>query len=153
MKINWKKLLLFIIGTIIIGSIFAFLTMNNTFETLNKPFDIPKIVFPIVWTILYTLMGISLYIISETETKQDIKKKACIAYTIQLVINSLWTLIFFGLKAYFFAFLWQLFLLVFILLMIVLFYIINKKAGLLQIPYILWVLFASYLNFMIFLLN
>lgn len=152
-KINWKQLIIVILITFIIGSFFSFFTMNSmeTFNELEKPINVPSILFPIVWSILYLLMSILCYIIINSNDKR--KKSGVIVYGIQLVINSLWTLIFFGFEAYFLAFLWILLLILMVIYMIVLFYKINKTSGLIQIPYLLWIIFAAYLNFGIYLLN
>lgn len=152
MKINFKKLILIILGTIIVGSIFAIFTMNNSsYKDLVKPINIKEIVFPIVWVILYILMSISIYIISEE--KYGDKTKSYIIYIVQLIMNSLWTLFFFGLKWYGFSAFWIFLLIVAVLIMIYDFLKINKVAGLLQIPYVLWLFFALYLNISIAVLN
>ena len=153
-NLDIKKLLFYIITTILIGvipSIFVFKSIN-VYNSLNRPpFSPPSIVFPIVWTILYMLMGISIYIIMQS--KRKLKKNAKLIYYIQLVTNALWTPIFFEFKEYFLAFLWILMLIVFVITMILTFYKISKKAAYIQIPYLLWLLFASYLNFGVFVLN
>ena len=153
-KIDIKKLIFYILITYLIGvlpSIFVFKNMS-TYNTLNKPpLSPPSIVFPIAWSILYLLMGISIYIIMQS--KRKLKKNARLIYYIQLVTNALWTPIFFGFKEYFLAFLWILMLIVFVITMILTFYKISKKAAYIQIPYLLWLLFASYLNFGVFVLN
>lgn len=153
-KFRYKKLLFYIITTILIGtipSIFVFKSMN-VYNSLNRPpLSPPPIVFPIAWTILYILMGISIYIIMQS--KRKLKKNARLIYYIQLVTNALWAPIFFGFKEYFLAFLWILMLIVFVITMIFTFYKISKKAAYIQIPYLLWLLFASYLNFGVFVLN
>lgn len=148
-KINWKRLIVIIIITFVVGSFFSFFTMNNmdTFKELEKPINVPGILFPIVWSILYLLMSISLYIVI------DKNRNSLIIYSIQLIINSLWTLIFFGFGAYLLAFIWIILLLIAIVIMIAKFYNIDKKAVYLNIPYLLWVLFAAYLNLGIYLLN
>lgn len=153
MKINWKKLILITIITFAVGSLFSFFTMNNmdTFKELSKPIDVPGIVFPIVWSILYLLMSISYYIVSEKQDKN--RNESRTSYVVQLVINSLWTLIFFGFEAYLLAFIWIIILLIAVIVMIVNFYKVNKTAAYLQIPYVLWILFAGYLNLGIYLLN
>ena len=152
-KINWKKLIVILLVTFVIGGLFSFLTMKNmdAFKELNKPIDVPGFIFPIVWSILYILMSISLYIVLESNSVY--KTKGLIIYIVQLIVNSLWTLIFFGMKMYLFAFIWLLFLLILIILMIIIFSKINKKAAYLNIPYVIWVLFAGYLNLGIYLLN
>ncbi len=153
-NIDYKKLFKYIIITILIGtipSIFVFKNMD-VYNTLNRPpLSPPGFIFPIAWTILYILMGISFYKVMDSESKY--KEEAKLIYYIQLITNALWTPIFFGLKQYFLAFVWLLMLLVFVIFMVTIFYKINKKSAYLQIPYILWLLFASYLNFYIFLLN
>ena len=127
--------------------------MNNmdTFKELNKPINVPGIIFPIVWSILYLLMSISLYIVLEKDNKD--KQKAIISYIVQLIINSLWSLIFFGFEAYLFSFIWIILLLISVVVMIINFYKVNKTAAYLQIPYVLWIIFAGYLNLGIYLLN
>lgn len=153
-KLDIKKLIFYILITYLIGvlpSIFVFKSMS-IYNTLNKPpLSPPSVVFPIAWSILYLLMGISIYIIMQSKNK--LKENARLIYFIQLVINALWTPIFFGLKEYFFAFLWILMLIVLVITMILTFYKISKKAAYIQIPYLLWLLFASYLNFGVFVLN
>lgn len=127
--------------------------MNNmdTFKALEKPIDVPGIVFPIVWSILYLLMSISYYIVSGTSDKS--RNEARVAYVVQLIINSLWTLIFFGFEAYLFAFIWIIILLISVIVMIIKFYKVNKTAAYLQMPYVLWIILAGYLNLGIYLLN
>lgn len=153
MKINWKRLIIITIITFVVGSFFSWFTMNNmdTFKELEKPVNVPAILFPIVWSILYFLMSISCYII--TRSNNDSKGKTLVWYGIQLVINSLWSLIFFGFGAYLFAFIWIILLLITVVIMIAKFYNIDKRAAYINIPYILWILFAGYLNFGIYLLN
>ena len=141
-----------ILVPVIIGAIVGFLISNYMdYNTLNKPFlSPPAIVFPIVWTILYVLMGISYGILQINQLNDpDID----LIYYSQLFFNALWSIIFFVFKWRFIAYLWILILIVLITVMIIKFYERNKLAGLLQIPYLIWVLFASYLNLSIFLLN
>ena len=153
MKINWKKLIIITLVTFLVGGFFSFFTMNNmdTFKELDKPINVPAVVFPIVWSILYLLMSISYYIVSNSNS--EYKDEAKTAYIVQLIINSLWSLIFFGFEAYLLAFIWLLILLISVIIMIVNFYKVNKIAAYLQIPYVLWIIFAGYLNLGIYLLN
>lgn len=152
MKINYKKLLIYILTTFVIGSFFAIFTNDSSFyENLNKPFDIPSIVFPIVWSILYLLMAISAYLISESNNPQ--KTNALFIYFIQLIVNSFWTLFFFGFKLYLFSFIWIILLIILVIITIYKFYKINKTSAYLNIPYLVWIIFASYLNYMIYYLN
>lgn len=153
MKINWKRLIIIIVITFIVGSFFSWFTMNNmeAFKELEKPINVPGIVFPIVWGILYLLMSISYYLITISNDKN--KDKAKLIYWIQLVINSLWSLIFFGFETYLLAFIWLLLLLASVIVMIIEFNKIDKRAAYLNIPYVLWIIFAGYLNLGIYLLN
>lgn len=153
MKINWKKLIIITLLTFFVGSFFNFFTMNNmeTFKELSKPIDVPGILFPIIWTILYLLMSISYYIISNSNDKQKDESKTI--YIVQLIINSLWSLIFFGFEAYLLAFIWIIILLIAVIVMIVKFYKVNRLSAYLQIPYVLWIIFAGYLNLSIYILN
>ena len=96
-------------------------------------------------------MAISLYIVSETKSL-DIEKSYLI-YIAQLIVNSLWTLLFFGLKLRLFSFIWIVLLIILVIIMIKNFFDKNKLSGLLQIPYLLWLIFAGYLNLMIYILN
>lgn len=153
MKINYKKLIFIIVVTFLIGSFFSFFIPNSRgfYSTLEKPpLSPPGILFPIVWSVLYILMGISLYIVSESDYKRE---ENYLIYIIQLVVNSLWTLLFFGFNLQFLSFLWILLLIVLVIVMIISFYQKSKVAGLIQIPYLLWLLFAAYLNLSIYLLN
>lgn len=132
-----------------VGGFSALLTMDNmnVFDEIVKPMLTPPgIVFPIVWTILFTLMGIS-------AARVYIKGGNLLFYVIQLVFNFIWSLLFFNGRMFFLSFVWILFLWLFIILMIVSFYKTDKLAAFLQIPYSLWVAFASWLNFAIFMLN
>ena len=123
----------------------------DTFKDLSKPINVPGVLFPIVWSILYLLMSISCYLIVQSNDKD--KKEGRILYAIQLVINSLWTLIFFGFGAYLLSFIWIIILLIVVIIMLAKFYNINKIAMYINIPYVLWLLFAAYLNLGIYLLN
>lgn len=141
-----------ILVPLIIGGIVGFITSGSMdYNTLEKPvLSPPSIVFPIVWTILFTLMGISYGILKE---KSLVTPKISLIYYSQLFVNSLWSIFFFTLKWRLFAFVWILLLLSLVIIMIVNFYKQNKIAGLLQIPYLLWVTFAAYLNLAVYLLN
>lgn len=153
MKIQWKELIICIAIPLATGILSALLTRNGmkTFETLTKPaLSPPGWLFPIVWTILYILMGIASYLVlSSGNTGQN----ALTVYAIQLAFNFLWSIIFFNQRAYFFAFIWLIALWLLILLTTILFYQISKPAGYLMSPYLLWVTFAGYLNYAIYLLN
>lgn len=148
LKIYVKSILI----PVLIGGIVGILTSKVTdYNNLVKPFLAPpSILFPIVWTILYILMGISYGIL---RTKSLIDSKINQIYYTQLFINAFWPILFFYLKLRLFSFIWIILLDILILVMIVQFYRKNTKAGLIQLPYLLWSLFATYLNFAIYLLN
>ena len=137
---------------VIVGAIVGIITSGfMDYEMLEKPFLAPPgIVFPIVWTILYILMGVSYGILKSNDL---VNKEINSVYYIQLAVNSLWSIIFFVLKWRLFAFIWIILLAILIISMIRKFYEQNKIAGLLQIPYLLWVIFASYLNLAFYILN
>ncbi|MBQ9298637.1 MAG: tryptophan-rich sensory protein [Clostridia bacterium] len=137
---------------VIVGGIVGFLISGSMdYETLKQPpLAPPSIAFPIVWTILYILMGISYGIL---DSKGLVDSKVNTIYYAQLFVNALWPIAFFVFKLRFFAFLWILLLLALIIAMIKTFYEKDKTSGLLQIPYLIWTAFATYLNLAIYLLN
>lgn len=137
---------------LIIGALVGFIISGTIdYNTLKKPvFSPPSIAFPIVWAILYILMGISYGILKK---KSLLNPKINLIYYSQLFVNALWSIFFFNLKWRFFAFIWILLLLSLVIIMIVDFYKQKKIAGLLQIPYLLWIAFATYLNLAVYLLN
>ena len=140
-----------IIPVIVGGIVGLIISKSLDYNLLQKPpLSPPSIVFPIMWTILYILIGIS-YGILDSRGLND--KSVKLIYYVQLFVNELWSIFFFTLKWRLFSFLWILLLDVLVFVMIVEFYKKSKVSGLLQIPYILWCLFASYLNFAIYLLN
>lgn len=140
-----------------VGLLSAFLTKDNMniYEKITTPpLSPPALVFPIVWTILYVLMGISsglVYI--NREKAPQIAGKAFYYYSLSLVANFLWSIIFFNLGAFLFAFVCLVALLYFIIRTIICYNTISPVAAYLQIPYAVWVAFAGYLNLAIFLLN
>lgn len=148
---KYLKLLFSIIvceGVGLIGSIFTFNSVGTWYVTLNKPFfNPPSWIFAPVWTILYLLMGISLYLVWE-------KKKANLNwFWVQLALNFIWSIIFFGLKNPILAFVVIIFLWVSILFIIKDFGKVNKTASYLLYPYLAWVSFAGLLNLAIVILN
>ncbi len=139
----------------LVGGLSALLTRTGTkmFETVTKPpLTPPAIVFPIVWSILFALMGISAALVYMSNPSIN-KNHSLIIYVCQLIVNFFWSIIFFNLKAYGFAFVWILLLLALIVIMIYKFYKVNKLSAVLQIPYLIWVVFATYLTLNIWLLN
>ena len=155
MKRHWKKLLICLAIPLGVGGLAALLSGGmESYQVMNQPpLSPPGWVFPIVWSILYLLMGYASYRILGSEAEPGIIKKALTYYGIQLALNFLWPLIFFGLQWYWLAFIWLLILWVFIYLTMYQFGQIDDTAENLLIPYLLWVTFAGYLNFGVALLN
>lgn len=153
MRNQRKILIVCIIIPLAVGVLSALLSRNGmqTFNELNKPrLSPPGWLFPVVWTILYVLMGIASYLVL---TDRNASSAALNAYILQLIFNFFWSIIFFGLEMYLFAFIWLVILWVLVLITTVLFYRVSETAGLLMIPYFVWVTFAGYLNLSIYLLN
>ena len=149
MVIDLKKIMeyMLVILPLVLGIIVSAFVDFNNYGSLNKP-DLapPAVVFPIAWTILYVLMGVSLYMNRNN-------KKNMITFFIQLMLNYLWVFVFFGMQSWLGSFIVIILLDVMILYTILEFYKENKLSAYMMIPYLLWCVFASYLNFQIFLLN
>ncbi len=144
MKIRDKSaLIISILIPLAVGTMSALFSGNmSSYSILTQPaFSPPGFIFPVVWTILYILMGASSYIVYSSNSPN--KSKALLLYCIQLFFNFCWSIIFFGLDLFLFAFIW----------LIALILIVNPLSAYLQIPYLIWCIFAAYLNFSIFLLN
>ena len=141
-------------GTGFLGSIFTISSITGWYSTLNKPFfNPPNWIFGPVWAALYLLMGMSLFLVWENKKKNKNYKSALILFFVQLVLNFLWSILFFGLHSVFFASQEIIILWIFILFTIINFLRVSRAAGLILIPYALWVGFATVLNFSILLLN
>ena len=156
MKIDKKRLIICLAIPLVVGGAAGLLTMTSmeAFEALNQPpLSPPGWLFPVVWTVLYVLMGIASYLVSVSDAPQEEKARALWTYGIQLAFNFLWPIAFFNLKWYLFAFLWLVILWILILITALRFGRIRKPAGYLLVPYLLWVAFAGYLNLGIYLLN
>ena len=151
------KKIMYIVLSILIPLIIGFIGSMlggsmALFDNIKKPiFAPPAIIFPIVWGILYILMGISSYLVFISDSVY--KKIGLIFYAIQLVVNALWTMIFFRFENFLFAFIWLLLLLGIVVIMLFYFYKSDKKAFYLQIPYLIWLIFALILNYSIYTLN
>ena len=156
MKINKLLLIKSIAIPSVMGAVAGFLTRNamQDFETLNQPpLSPPGWLFPIVWTILYVLMGISAYMIKVADASTEEIDDALTIYRYQLIVNFLWPVFFFNFGWYLFAFAWLILLWILVILMIKKFYSISKPAAYLNIPYLLWLTFAAYLNLGVWWLN
>ena len=150
-----KSLIVAVLIPLIFGGIGGLMGNSSSgFAAIIKPsLTPPAIAFPIVWSILYILMGISSYLIYYSRANETDKEKALKTYLVQLLINSLWTVIFFRFKLYLLSFLWIILLIVLVVIMIKRFYKISKSAALLQLPYLIWLFLALYISFNVYLLN
>lgn len=155
-KQSWKTYTFWITLTEAVGALSGWLTREGaqTFgETVSQPpASPPAIVFPIVWGILYALMGVSAARIRLAPPSSQ-RNAGINLYIAQLVVNFFWGLIFFNLQAYGLAFFWLILLWVLVFLMIRTFRMTDPLAALLQIPYLLWLTFAAYLSFGVWYLN
>jgi len=159
---DYRKLLLsFIIvfAAAAVGSIFTSSAISGWYSQIAKPeFNPPNWVFGPVWTALYVLIAISLYIIWDKKKEKSAKSKtekgnAYIFFFIQLALNALWSIVFFGLQSPLLGLVTIIPLLLFIMLTIREFWKISRNASWLLVPYIIWCLFATFLNYSIFVLN
>ena len=149
---NIESLIISILIPLAVGAVSSFHSGTMMVPTFVQPsFRPPGYLFPIVWTILYILMGISSYLIYTSDSPE--KPAALLVYAIQLVFNFFWSILFFGFSLYGLAFLWLLTLIGLIIIMIYLFSKVKPAAAYLQLPYLLWCLFAAYLNFAVYMLN
>lgn len=156
MQSKTKTFLFFTAIPLLVGIVAGLLTRGSmeTFSRLNQPpLSPPGILFPIVWTILYALMGIASYLVYTSDKEKEEVNTALLVYFIQLAVNFFWSIFFFNLEWYTFSFFWLILLWVLIFYTIRLFYPISNTAAYLLIPYLLWVTFAGYLNLGIAALN
>ncbi len=158
-KIIIKKQIKLIISILIplwawfLGSFFTSNSVTTWYITLTKPsFNPPGWIFGPVWTILYILIWISFYLVWK-ENFGNKNKLAISIYSLQIFLNIIWSWLFFGLKSPTLALIEIIILWLVIIINIIVFYKINKKAGLILVPYLLWVSFATILNYFIFILN
>ncbi len=155
-KFNLKKLIISLIIPLAVGGLSAFITRGDMelYKTVMRPpFSPPAIVFPIVWSVLYILMGISLYLIWNNGDDYADKTMSYALFGFQLFLNFIWSPVFFSANQYLLAFIILVVLWITVLFMITSFYKISKPAALLQIPYLIWLTIAGYLNIGIYLLN
>ena len=148
------ELLIFIVGTELVGALSGILAGNSfSFyeELIKPPLSPPGWLFPVMWAILYALMGISAFMIYTSDSKE--RCKALIIYGIQLFLNFMWSIVFFRFKMIGLSVAVILTLLALIIVMMIKFYRIRSVSAYLNIPYLMWIIFASYLNIGILLLN
>lgn len=156
MKQTWKTYALWIAIAESVGVLAGLLTREGTrlyaASVVKPPLSPPAIVFPIVWSILYALMGVSaarVYLAPDSV----FRTRSLRIFWLQLAFNFVWSILFFNLEAFGLAFVWLVILWALILMMILAFSKVDRLAALLQIPYLLWVTFAGYLNLGVWLLS
>lgn len=156
MKQKWRILLLCLALPLAVGALSAWLSRGamEAFDFLNQPpLSPPGWLFPVVWTILYLLMGLASYkVVTSGKPRQDIER-ALRPYALQLFFNFFWSILFFNGELYLLAFVWLVVLWLLIAVTAARFYEIEKTAGYLMLPYLLWVAFAGYLNVAVYFLN
>jgi tryptophan-rich sensory protein len=154
MNIKKDEFAIAVLLPLAVGTVAGYLTRGAQmmFSIVDKPpLSPPGWLFPVVWTILYVLMGIASYIIYQQGNDREDVKEALTFYLVQLAFNFFWTIIFFNLEWYLFAFFWLIVLWGLILITILKFNKISRAAAYLMIPYLVWVTFAGYLNLGIYL--
>ena len=155
MKKNWKALLIALILPLAVGGLSALLSGGTALlgDLTKPPLSPPGWLFPIVWTVLYLLMGYATYLIWQSDAPEKQKRRALLLYALQLLANFLWSILFFGAGSLLGALVCLLVLWALIFAAMRAFTVIDERAGDLLLPYILWVSFAAYLNLGFFLLN
>lgn len=149
-----KPYIFSILLALTVGGLSALATAGNmnVYDKINTPpLSPPGWLFPVVWTILYILMGVSAAIVFTSDSKK--KDDALFIYAVSLVLNFSWSIFFFNMQSFIVSFIILVALWLSIMITIIKYYKINKAAAWLQLPYLLWVTFAGYLNFAIILLN
>jgi tryptophan-rich sensory protein len=155
-KIQTGKLLAALAIPLATGAFSAFLTrggMRSFKSVAQPPLSPPAWVFPVVWTLLYLMMGAASYLVLTSTASPARRERALTVYALSLAVNFLWPIVFFTMRFYFAAFLLLLALWVLAAIAALLFSCIDDKAGRLMIPYLVWLSFAAYLNFGVWLLN
>ena len=154
--IKWKQLAVCVAAPLLVGALAGVLSRGGmeNYKSMYKPLLAPPgWIFPLVWTILYILMGVASYLVYTSTASPERIRRAMTAYVLQLAANFVWPLIFFVLGAYLVAFLWLILLFALALVCALRFGYIDARAGKLMTPYLLWLFFAAYLNLGVYLLN
>ena len=154
--LKFKQLIPAIALPLAVGAVAAFLTKDGMamFAVIDKPpLSPPAWLFPVVWTVLYALMGIASALVWSSGVSPVRRDRALTVYVLSLVANFVWPLIFFGMELYLIAFFWLLLLWILVAIATLLFWYINKSAGKLMLPYLAWLSFAAYLNLGVWILN
>ena len=156
MKLKWKPLVLCIALPLAVGGLASILSMDGirAFDALVKPaLTPPGWVFPAVWTALYILMGTASWLVLTSRRSREDIEAALTVYLCQLALNFFWPILFFRLRLYLFAFFWLTALWLMVLATMAFFHKLSRPAGLTLLPYLVWIIFAGYLNFGVYLLN
>ncbi len=155
-KISVWSLIIALVIPLLVGGLSAMISSKGmaNYGSMNKPpLSPPAWLFPIAWTLLYVMMGLASYFIYDSEAYSADRSCALKLYGIQLAMNFLWSIVFFNWGLYLIAFIWLLVMWCVVILCAFCFFRINKTAGWLLVPYILWLTFAAYLNLGAFILN
>lgn len=156
MKENKSQLAISIMIPVLTGLLAGLLTRGGmeAFERMNKPLlSPPTWLFPIVWTVLYILMGVASYLAARHGTETEMIREALFTYYAQLFFNFVWPILFFNFQWYFAAFICLVVMWILIISTVVRFFKIDRLAAVLMVPYLVWTTFAAYLNLGIYLLN
>ena len=156
MKVNWKLLLICLAIPLAVGGLSALITrsaMDEFKELAKPPLSPPDWLFPVVWGILYLLMGFSLYLVLTSKSGNTVIGQSVTLFALQLFFNFFWSIFFFNFSLYYFSFGWLIVLWALIFAMVVSFYRASRLAAFINIPYLIWVAFAGYLNLGIAILN
>lgn len=149
MKVQWKALAISLAVSLGTGFLSSLLTPNIREEyaqLYQPPLAPPGWVFPVVWTVLFLLMGLAAFVVYDADAPMEEKKQALVLYGVQLLFNLGWSVLFFRWNAYLPAFLWLIILWFLVFLLVKKFGEIDELAGKLLVPYLLWLTFAAYLN-------
>ena len=156
MKRNWKVYGIWIAIVEAVGVLSGLLSRQGmqmySATVIQPPLSPPMWLFPVVWGILYALMGVSAARIW-LKPESALRRKGLNLFVAQLIVNFFWSLIFFNLQTFGFAFIWLLLLWVLVAWMILVFYRVDPLAAWLQVPYLIWLTFAAYLNFAVWMMN
>lgn len=148
-QISIGQLVIFLMIPLVVGTLSAAISMRAMaiYGTMEKPpLSPPAWVFSVAWTILYLIMGLASYFVFTSKVEDNSKSAALILYAIQLAMNFMWSIVFFNFGMYLFAFVWLIIMWLLVCYCTFRFFLIDKRAGFLMIPYIMWLTFAAYLN-------
>ncbi|MBQ0042454.1 MAG: tryptophan-rich sensory protein [Lachnospiraceae bacterium] len=155
-KVRVGTLIIALLIPLLVGGVSAAISMPGMamYETMNKPpLSPPAWLFSVAWTILYLIMGFASYIILVSDADMKTKTKAMILYGIQLLMNFMWSIVFFVWRMYLIAFIWLMIMWCLVIFCTIRFFFIRRPAAYLLVPYVLWLTFAAYLNLGSYIVN